>query len=95
MTRDPQTCYYCGHHSPRVEAGGIWHCPNLFCLGPGAFYSRTKAGYHGEDGVLTSENEARMIADCAVAINRCDDDALVKAMRRCLKKLIAQRAERG
>ena len=26
--RDPNTCYYCGLHHDRVEAGGVYHCPN-------------------------------------------------------------------
>lgn len=34
------TCYYCGLFSSSVEAGGIWHCPNLLCRGPGAAWFR-------------------------------------------------------
>jgi len=34
--RDPNTCYYCGLHHDRVEAGGVYHCPNNLCTGPGA-----------------------------------------------------------
>jgi hypothetical protein len=68
MQGDPLTCFYCGLNDPKVEAGGLWHCPNRFCQGPGAFYARTQAGYHREDGVVTPAQAARMIADCEQAI---------------------------
>lgn len=33
---DHYTCRYCQYRSTSVEAGGIWHCPNVLCSGPGA-----------------------------------------------------------
>lgn len=41
MTGDSYTCYYCEIKHKRVEAGGLWHCPNFFCHGPGAAYFRS------------------------------------------------------
>lgn len=35
-------CHYCGLHHKDVEAGGIHHCPNPCCLGPGQSYARSK-----------------------------------------------------
>jgi hypothetical protein len=28
-------CYFCGLSHKRVEAGGMWFCPNFTCMGPG------------------------------------------------------------
>jgi hypothetical protein len=35
-------CHYCGLHHKNVEAGGVHHCPNPCCLGPGQSYARSK-----------------------------------------------------
>ena len=37
-----QICLYCGLSHKLVEAGGIYHCPNPCCLGPGQSYQRSK-----------------------------------------------------
>jgi hypothetical protein len=37
-----QTCHYCGLRHYKVEAGGIYHCPNRLCPGCGAARSREK-----------------------------------------------------
>lgn len=39
---DHYTCYYCKLAHKRVEAGGMWHCPNITCSGPGGAYYRSK-----------------------------------------------------
>lgn len=39
---DHHCCYYCGLAHHRVEAGGMWHCPNIACHGPGNSYFRGK-----------------------------------------------------
>jgi hypothetical protein len=36
------TCYYCALRHPKVEAGGVWHCPNFACSGPGGATHRMK-----------------------------------------------------
>ena len=33
--RDPNKCIRCGSTDPKVEAGGIWYCPNPRCHAPG------------------------------------------------------------
>lgn len=38
--RSHKVCYYCGLKHPQVEAGGVHHCPNPCCLGPGQSYAR-------------------------------------------------------
>jgi hypothetical protein len=51
------TCYYCGLEHKDVEAGGIWGCPNISCLGPGGHYHRRnlKSYKEVEDGKHTIE----------------------------------------
>jgi len=36
------TCYYCNLEHEKVEGGGVWHCPNNLCRGPGAAHFRSK-----------------------------------------------------
>jgi hypothetical protein len=36
------TCHYCDLTHKRVEAGGMWFCPNPACVGPGAAYWRSQ-----------------------------------------------------
>jgi ribosomal protein L37AE/L43A len=33
-------CFYCGWDSEKVEAQGIWYCPNSKCSGSGAAWFR-------------------------------------------------------
>jgi hypothetical protein len=44
-------CYFCGLSHKRVEAGGMWFCPNFTCTGPGnhGFRKRNLKSYK-EDG---------------------------------------------
>lgn len=35
-----QRCYYCKVEDARVEGGGLWHCPNDACTGPGGGYRK-------------------------------------------------------
>lgn len=40
------TCGSCGLLNPKVEARGIWHCPNALCQGSGgAWFRRTLKSY--------------------------------------------------
>lgn len=50
------TCYYCKLEHKRVEAGGIHHCPNVLCTGPGASYWRSKLESHQDHGSTQSVN---------------------------------------
>lgn len=50
------TCYYCGYFDKRVEASGIWHCPNPVCQGPGADWFRRKLDSYEDLGGKCSIN---------------------------------------
>lgn len=40
-------CFYCKIDHERVEAEGIYYCPNPLCRGPGAaWFRRTLESYH-------------------------------------------------
>jgi hypothetical protein len=43
------TCYYCKWKSNRVEAGGIYYCPNAYCPGPGGAWFRYTLNSYKED----------------------------------------------
>jgi hypothetical protein len=42
FTKDSRTCYYCHLRHEKVEASGVYHCPNPLCSGPGGGYFRSK-----------------------------------------------------
>lgn len=47
-------CHYCGLVHQLVEAGGVYHCPNRLCTGPGAWRPRMKlSSYKEADGCYT------------------------------------------
>ena len=49
--RDIMKCISCGIQDERVEAGGIYHCPNPLCTVSGAWNARKAFGFHEkEDG---------------------------------------------
>lgn len=56
-----QTCHYCGLSHYKVEAGGIYHCPNRLCPGCGAATTREKMKLKSfknvEDGRYTLDPE--------------------------------------
>lgn len=43
------TCHYCGLQHERVEAGGVYYCPNRLCTGPGAWSHRKDLPSYKED----------------------------------------------
>lgn len=43
-------CFYCGLRDGKVEAGGIWYCPNGHCPGPGGAWFRAKLKSYRDDG---------------------------------------------
>jgi ribosomal protein L37AE/L43A len=49
QARDPYTCHYCKLKHDKVEAGGLHHCPNNLCSGPGAAYFRSKLKSYVDD----------------------------------------------
>lgn len=48
INKEIYICRYCGLHHKDVEAGGIYHCPNPCCLGPGQSYARSKLDSYKE-----------------------------------------------
>lgn len=51
LKRKAITCYYCGLYDERVEAGGVWYCPNPICQGPGgAWFRRQLKSYREVEG---------------------------------------------
>jgi hypothetical protein len=42
MDRDINKCFSCGLVDSKIEAGGIYHCPNPFCHGCGATCWKTQ-----------------------------------------------------
>jgi predicted kinase len=92
MKGDPTTCYYCGLKDPKVEAAGVWHCPNKFCSGPGAFAARAAAGYHDEEGRMSEAGVEGYMRDSALAIR--DAIAMARAVRRS-RRVIAEKVRHG
>lgn len=39
---EDEECFSCGIIHPKVEAKGIWHCPNALCRGCGAAWFRNE-----------------------------------------------------
>jgi ribosomal protein L37AE/L43A len=85
---DHYTCYYCKLGHKKVEAGGVWHCPNVACSGPGAHYHRRKLLSYKEtgDGKHTVDwGEWKMMAEEFLKENK--DPLLVDAVKASLKKI--------
>jgi len=58
-------CISCGLEDNKVEAGGIWHCPNPRCTVSGAAWFRSKLKSFKEIGNrhTVDENEWQFAAD--------------------------------
>lgn len=48
MRGDYTICIYCGCHDERVEAGGMWFCPNPLCPGCGTHWFLRTLEWHQE-----------------------------------------------
>lgn len=64
VVREIGRCIGCGSTDPEVECGGIYHCPNRYCLASGAWNLRLKSGYQDGEGRQTDEQLETMLADC-------------------------------
>lgn len=54
-------CGACGCCSEKVEAGGIWHCPNPLCKGVGsAWFIRTLNSYRNDDDCESCDMKERL-----------------------------------
>lgn len=85
-------CIYCKLQHSRVEAGGLWFCPNVLCPGPGATYwrSQLKSYRDNEDG--TYSVDSREVLDKARALTYDEPDAAIKeAIISSMDKWAAQR----
>lgn len=76
---DHQTCYYCKLHHPRVEAGGIWHCPNPLCKGPGAQVWRMKCKSYQELPNESHTVDSQEIVAIALEMMAKEPDEVLKA----------------
>lgn len=55
MKHKIHTCNFCTFKSKKVEASGMWYCPNAYCSGPGGawFRSKLKSYQENENGEHT------------------------------------------
>lgn len=56
-----QVCRSCGFHHEKVEAGGVYHCPNLLCSSSGAAIHRMKVPSYTPEGSTHSIDELEWI----------------------------------
>jgi len=76
--KDHLTCYYCKLTHDLVEAGGIWHCPNPLCTGPGAAYWRSQCkSYKEVSGDRETVDPLEMV-EFAMAKMATETDAALK-----------------
>lgn len=60
-TINGRECYYCGLVHKGNEAGGMWHCKNLLCKGPGAAWFRSTLESYKDNGLNHSVDENEWI----------------------------------
>lgn len=86
---DHYTCYYCNLAHKKVEAGGMWYCPNIACKGPGGTYYRSKL-----KGTINKGSTSEV--DCIEWRNKVledmeiiEDEGILSAIKESLKVLTA------
>lgn len=81
-------CYYCGLRHRKVEASGVYHCPNPLCQGPGAASFREKLHSYteGEDGRHTVDPAEAVAFGLAYAATLTEDPELADHIRRSVKR---------
>jgi hypothetical protein len=86
---DHQTCYYCNLADEKVEAGGLWHCPNFTCTGPGGHsHRRTLKSYKEDvDGKHTIDIEDWM-EEAKKKIKTLEDSPIKEAVAAGIKAFI-------
>ena len=80
-------CYYCWLSHKKVEAGGIWGCPNKACTGPGNAYFRSQLKSYetsGDGHTVDIEEWAMVVTDLLSGI---EDPDIYKATEHSLWKL--------
>jgi len=101
--RDRYVCFACGLKDKRVEAGGLWFCPNPYCLGCGAFLLRTTRGYQtpnpDTDGATADDSQLRrMLSDCDRDLIVALDDGDIeqsRVLRGCSARIIKSLKRKG
>ena len=73
------TCYYCKLHHKNVEAGGMWHCPNPLCTGPGAAYWRSKCKSYREFPNGTHTVDPEELIQLAMTMMETETDEVLRA----------------
>ena len=88
---DHYTCYYCKLADEKVEAGGIWYCPNFTCSGPGAHTHRRKLSSYkeNEDGTHTVDDE-EWISEAENLLETMKEIPLKEAIKAGIKRLKVQ-----
>jgi hypothetical protein len=83
--RDIHICGGCGTTGDLVECGGIYNCPNPFCLATGAWNLRLERGYQDEEGGQTDDQLQRMLNDLMEEISHLN--ASLKILDGCRKRI--------
>jgi len=83
--RDVHKCGGCGTTGDLVECGGIYNCPNPFCLATGAWNLRLERGYQDEEGGQTDDQMQRMMDDLMKEISHLN--ARLNILEGCRKRI--------
>ena len=59
MIKKSNKCFSCELDHPKVEASGIWYCPNALCMGTGGAWFRAKL-----DSYRETENYTHTVDEC-------------------------------
>ena len=86
---DHYTCYYCGLAHKNVEAGGMWHCPNIACSGPGGGYYRSKLKGTTDEGSKQNVDMKEWRNQVLVDMKSIKDDDTLEAVKESLKTITA------
>jgi len=77
-------CGACGLYHRAVEAGGIWHCPNPLCPGPGAAYFRSKLdSFRKVENFKHEVDIEEWIPKAEARVKEIDDADITAAFLRC------------
>jgi hypothetical protein len=84
---DHYTCFYCGLAHKKVEAGGMWWCPNVTCAGPGNSYFRTKLKSYKETGSQHTVDTKEWSDKATEELETATDADLIDAIKAGIKKM--------
>lgn len=84
---DQYKCYYCGLSHIKVEAGGMWGCPNIACSGPGNAYFRRSLKSFRDEGDKHSIDLEEWEGKVRELLPAITDPGIYKATEHSLWKL--------